>query len=268
MNRELTLQQDDATLHVDHEAGGRVSQLEVAGLALLAHVDRDSIYHWGCFVMAPWAGRIRRGRFQFGARDYQLPVNGEPHAIHGTVLDRPWEVVEATTASALLQCSLDDRWPWRGYVRHVIRIQPGAAEFRIEVHAGDAPFPAAAGWHPWFRRRLARGGLAELSLDAESMLRRDEDGIPSGERVPVPPGPWDDCFDHVRWPTTLTWPGALRLEITADTRYGVVYTEPENAVCVEPQTGPPDALNLEPVEVRPDQPLVARMTWAWSALTE
>jgi aldose 1-epimerase len=114
---------------------------------------------------------------------------------------------------------------------------------------------------------LARGGPAEIGLDASAVLVRDGDGIPSGERAPVPAGPWDDCFDGVRWPVTVTWPGALRLEVRADTRYVVVYDQPEHTVCVEPQTGPPDAINLEPVVVTPDRPMTAAMTWSWAGLT-
>ena len=45
------------------------------------------------------------------------------------------------------------------------------------------------------------------------------------------------------------------------------HDQPEHTVCVEPQTGPPDALNLEPVVVTPDRPLTAAMTWSWAELT-
>jgi aldose 1-epimerase len=42
-----------------------------------------------------------------------------------------------------------------------------------------------------------------------------------------------------------------------------VFDEPEHAICVEPQTGPPDAFTLDPVVVRPGEPLVATATWSW-----
>jgi aldose 1-epimerase len=45
------------------------------------------------------------------------------------------------------------------------------------------------------------------------MLERDADGIPTGVRVGVPPGPWDDCFVGVEWRVSLRWPCALRLEV-------------------------------------------------------
>jgi aldose 1-epimerase len=263
VEREITLSHGGTMLHLDLEHGGRASSVEIGDLSLLAHVDPDSPFHWGSFVMAPWAGRIRRGRFTVDGREYVLPINWDPHAIHGTVLDRPWRLVEATDASAVLECPLDDRWPWDGLVRQTVRLAEGKAEFGIEVRTEGEAFPAAAGWHPWFRRRLARGEPVEIALDAAAMLRRDVEGIATTEREPTPPQPWDDCFDQVRWPIRLTWPGALDLEISGDTRYAVVYTEPTDAVCVEPQTGPPDALNIEPASVTADRPLTATMRWVW-----
>lgn len=268
MERELTLRQGATTVGLDLAAGGRVARLDLGDLAVVAHVDPSSEVHWGSFVMAPWAGRIRDARFDFDGRSHLLRQNWGQHAIHGTVLDRPWQVVEATADSAVLECSLDERWPWRGRVRQAVRVLASGVEFILEVHTDGEPFPASAGWHPWFRRRLARGGPVEIELRAESMLLRDDAGIPTGERVPLPDGPWDDCFDQVQWPVTLSWPGALRLDISADTRYGVVYTEEQDAVCVEPQTGPPDALNLEPVVARLDRPLTASMTWTWQPLSD
>lgn len=259
----LTLRSGAAVVRIDPGRGGRVAQFIVDGLDLLVGPG-DSVTSWGAFVMAPWAGRVRRGRFAYAGVAYELPTDvGPPHAIHGTVLDRPWTVVEAADASAVLECTLGDRWPWPGRVRHTMSVGNDRVEFRLDVHAEDQPFPAAAGWHPWFLRRLDRGGPVRTEFEAAAMLARDEDGIPSGVRVPVPARPWDDCFDRVQWPVTLSWPGAVRLEVRADTRYAVVFDQLDHAVCVEPQTGPPDALTLEPTVVTTGRPLTATMTWTW-----
>jgi galactose mutarotase-like enzyme len=134
-----------------------------------------------------------------------------------------------------------------------------------EVHADAVPMPAWTGWHPWFRRRLARGEPARLDFTVEGMLRRDAESMPTGEVVPRPEGPWDDCFTGVVWPATLTWDGALQLRISSDAGYLVVYTEPEDMICVEPQTGPPDAVALgHETVVEPGRPLVMHMSWEWS----
>ena len=127
--------------------------------------------------------------------------------------------------------------------------------------------PASIGWHPWFLRRLdGVSGEVELDLDAGAMLVRDADGIATDRRVAPPPGPWDDCFVDLRRPPVLRWPGFLELSVESDCPDWVIYTEPEDALCVEPQTAPPDALNREPAIVEPGRPLVATMTWRWRRL--
>jgi aldose 1-epimerase len=96
------------------------------------------------------------------------------------------------------------------------------------------------------------------------MYKRDREGIPTGELVPVGPHPWDDCFTRLGEPAVvLRWPGAIMLTLDTSCSCLVVYDEPEHAICVEPQTGPPDAFNLSPRVVRPGEPLVATATWSW-----
>jgi aldose 1-epimerase len=70
----------------------------------------------------------------------------------------------------------------------------------------------------------------------------------------------------VRSAPEIIWPGALRLRLLSEVSYWVVYSEPEHAICIEPMTGPPNALNLGPIEVRPGQPLVANLRLQWEAL--
>src|SRR5206468_2980253 len=78
-----------ARLVVAPERGGRIMALSVDGLDLLVTPDVDD-HNFGCFPMAPWAGRIRHGSFDFEGQRYQLPLNNPPHAIHGTARDHPW----------------------------------------------------------------------------------------------------------------------------------------------------------------------------------
>jgi aldose 1-epimerase len=117
--------------------------------------------------------------------------------------------------------------------------------------------PATLGWHPWFRRPV------ELAFAARSMYERDADGMPSGQLVTPPPGPWDDCFTGVDLPPVLRFAGGPTVEISSDCDHWVVYTEPQHALCVEPQSGPPDGFTLAPYVVEPGAPLVRHMTWRW-----
>ena len=88
--------------------------------------------------------------------------------------------------------------------------------------------------------------------------------LPTGELAPPKPRPWDDCFRDVVAAPRLTWPGVMTLDLRSSCDHWVVYDEPEAAVCVEPQTGPPDAANLAPRVVEPGAPLRATMGWDWA----
>jgi aldose 1-epimerase len=261
----ITLTTAGATVVIDPDAGGRISSFVVDGMELLV-TAADGIHEWGCYVMAPFAGRVRNGRFHFNGVEHQLPRTMPPHAIHGTVLDQAWKVEGTDSDRAVLSCDLGPQWPFSGRVVHEIALLDDALELHLEVSADDEPFPAACGWHPWWRRRLRRGDALEIDVDAESMWVRGEDGVPTGNLVsPPPPGPYDDCMTDLRRPPVLRWPGAL--EVTVDTTCDdlVVFDQATHAVCVEPQTGPPDSLRLTPVLVEPGWPLLADTAFRWAA---
>jgi aldose 1-epimerase len=105
-----------------------------------------------------------------------------------------------------------------------------------------------------------------VDFAADEMLVRDAEGLPTGERVAPPPGPWDDAFTGIHGDPALTWPGTLRLTLSSTCPWWVVYTAPPNAVCVEPQSGPPDAVNATPEVVEPGRPLTHTMRWGWDRL--
>jgi aldose 1-epimerase len=207
-------------VEVDLAAGGRLASFVVDGRELLV-TDGFGPIAWGSFPMAPFAGRVRDGRFTFRGRRYELPIEMPPHAIHGTVLDRPWEQVDDRTISI----DLGPDWPFVGYVVQHFDLAAGRFATRLELHA-DEPMPASIGWHPWFRRqpRWVVGGVdapptapVELRLDATAMYRRDASGIATAEQVsPPPPGPWYDCFSGLKNARLLRWPGFLELTIDSD----------------------------------------------------
>lgn len=268
----MALRAPGVDVAIDLATGGRVASVVVGGRELIVTEGYGPIA-WGSFPMVPFAGRVRDGRFTFGGRDYQLPIEMPPHAIHGTVLDRAW----AQTDDATISTELGPNWPFRGRAVQHFELDADRFTMRLELHA-DEPMPASIGWHPWFRRRPpaidggealvgSQPGAVELELDATAMFRRDETGISTDELIePPPPGPWDDCFTGLRRPPRLVWPGFLELTIESDCPTWVVYTVPEDAICVEPQTAPPDAINTGPTVVEPGRPLIAEMTWTWRLL--
>ena len=93
---------------------------------------------------------------------------------------------------------------------------------------------------------------------------RGDDHLPTGEVVPYDPGdgPFDDAFRVPDGRATVSWPGALAIDIASDSDWYVVFDELPSFVCVEPQSGPPDGLRAGDSgmnwEARPSRPRAAR----------
>lgn len=262
----MTLSVLGAEAQLDPAAGGRIASLRIDGLEVLVTGGGGPL-EWGAYPMVPWAGRLREGRLTFEGTTYQFPLTMPPHAIHGTTWDTRWDVVEIEPDDATLSTTLGLPWPFGGRAVHRVELEPDGLRATLEVHAAERPMPAIVGWHPWFRRRLSRGGAVEIDLHAGGMLERGADGLPTGRVVPPPPGPWDDTFIDLAAPPTVRWPGALEVTIRSGAESWVVYTERAEGVCIEPQTGPPNGLETGTFAlVAPGRPLVATMTLAWRRL--
>ncbi|MFE0578060.1 MULTISPECIES: aldose epimerase [unclassified Streptomyces] len=246
---------------VDQENGCRISSLRIDGTELLRQGPR-----YGAFPMVPWCGRMKDGRFHNGATVHQMPLDHPPHALHGLGRDASWRPAGATATEAAFVYDLADPWPTPGRVTQVVTLTEDSLTLTMGVETYGDSFPAQAGWHPWFLRSLG-GQDVEISFDPAWQEERGADHLPTGQRIDRRPGPWDDCFgmpDGVD--VTLTWPGALELRVTSRSEWVVVYDEQAEAVCVEPQSGPPNGINTAPRLVTPVDPLEVSTTWTWRRL--
>ncbi|MFD7666409.1 aldose 1-epimerase [Streptomyces sp. NPDC059788] len=269
---QVLLAAGDAELTVDPANGGRLAGLRIGGTELLRQGAK-----YGSFPMVPWCGRIENGQFRNGGETHQMPVNSAPHAIHGTGRDVAWTTARADATSAVFTYDLLDPdaapWPYPGRVTQLVELAEdgGSLTLTMGVEASADSFPAQAGWHPWFLRRLGEEGRqsedVRIDFSAAWQEERGENHLPTGRRIDPKPGPWDDCFgmpDGVD--VTLTWPGRLELKVTSRAEWVVIYDEQQEAVCVEPQSGPPNGLNTAPRLVTPIDPLEISTTWAWRTL--
>ena len=262
----LTLSCGETSLTVHPSAGARIGQIHVVGQPLLVDVpdpaDRQPMM-WGSFPMVPWAGRIRHGRFAFGGSDHQLTINHhdgpdprKAHAIHGVGFDHRWSVdaVSETTCT----CSLALDWEFHGNVHQTIELFDDRLVATLTLESSGADFPGEIGWHPWFRKP------EHLEFSPTAMYERDEIGLPTGSVVEPTGGPWDDCFVTTD-PVLLHYdrPVAPEVTVASDCDHWVVFDEPALATCVEPQSGPPDAFNLDPHVVDRATPLRRTMTISW-----
>ena len=239
--------------------------------------------------MAPWAGRIRHGRFSLLSRDNHLDLNhadgsgtgGGPiipplaaphgpigdaeqhrHAIHGTTFGRPWDVVARSDDAVEMTCRLEGAlgWPYAGIARQRISLSPHRAAFELAVEPADGVVrPASVGWHPWFAKP------DELDFDPIAMYACDELGLPTGPLVEPADPPWDDCF-IAHSPVVLRYSRRLapRVEVSSDDcDHWVVDDMPSHATCVEPQSGPPDAPNIRPELATSTHPVRRTMNISW-----
>lgn len=282
----LELAAGDARVSIDLEAGGRLASLRLGDAELLLRESRPEFIlpsaTWGCYLMAPFVGRIRGGLVEFGGRRIALPRNFGAHAIHGAVFDVPWQVERSSRSAATLMRRIDrERWPFGGVVRQQLSLERGSLLMSAEVTAGEA-MPASLGWHPWFRYR---NGTVRLRLESAHTLETTEDLIPTGREVPVDgvtdlragadltARTLDHTYTRTLGPAVIEW-SDIRLRIDFEPPLSaVVVHSPESGFCVEPQTAWPDAFRLSREGFRQtgamDLPaggrLEASMRWSWSA---
>jgi aldose 1-epimerase len=250
----IILRAGKAIAAVDPDRGGRLASVVVGGRELLIGPPDpgDRSIDWGCYLMAPWPGRLAGGRFVFQGKAHQLRRNHGQNAIHGLVFNRPWTVLTRSAATAELETRLGPpSWPFRGLVRQETRLDPTGVTLSAEIVAKES-MPAALGWHPWFRRTSANPTLrvqADRFLETRAL-------IPTGNllaiegRTDLRRGPrlgsrrLDHAFIGVPSPATIEWPDfSLTIAFEPSLSVIMVFT-PSHAICVEPQTAWPNALGL------------------------
>ena len=243
-----------STCDIDPIAGGRLESLRLHGLGPHHNADRELLltkevvatgdrdpFAWGCFVMAPYCGRVRNGLFNFENRTYSLPRRAGAHAIHGTVVDQTWVVSRCTESSALLACELGPTWPFEGSLHHEISLTDQSLTLTLTLNA-EQSMPAQLGWHPWFRPP------SSFTMPFAAMLQRDTEGITTDTQILFDRdqrGAFDDCFVEPQGPIVLHYPDC-ELSLDSNCSHWVVFDQPTDGICFEPQSGPPNGVNTSP----------------------
>lgn len=279
----IVLSVDRVSLTIDANDGGRATSWMIDGREVLAHCGIDPV-EYGMYPMAPWAGRLRGNTLHTPRGAVTFPATHREWALHGTVLTDPCSIVgapaDALGNSVDLRAALRSPWPWAGECDLSWMLEMTGSDVtvrtRIEVRSADEEsFPVVLGWHPWFRRRVPGASDLIWHLPAYSRLVRGADHLPtgalqSGETVGTGDGPFDDAFLVPARVATLRWPTWVDITVSNSHPWFVVFDEREEAVCVEPQTGPPNGVNPEsPVDcdwVTPESPVVMETAWTISWL--
>lgn len=234
----ITLTSQKLVVTVNPDIGGRVSSL-VWGDTQILVTSATSPLDWGLYPMVPYAGRVKNGELSFEGQIFSLPVTAHPHAIHGTVSTKLWHIHSQSDDSVQMSTDLAPDWPFRGEVQHSISLTDHVIRFELTVLAHER-MPVQVGWHPWFSKPQ------RVSAPFGSMLERDTTGITTLQRVRPQDPPVDDCFvEPVKWPQLQV--ENTHIEVVSNCTHWVRYDAPWGDVCIEPQSGPPNGVNSEPI---------------------
>jgi aldose 1-epimerase len=212
------------------------------------------------FPMVPFSNRIRNGRFRFRGRTIQLEQNfrPEPHAIHGHAWRHPWQIVDSSSTTLIIEYQhAADSWPWRYRAQQTFHLTNEHLTVRFSVtNESTDDMPVGFGLHPYF----VRTADATIRANVGDMWRADNNAMPDtlvgppeqllldGTGLKPDLSPLDNNFVNFGGQVLIDWPERqARLEINADPIYQclVVYTPAEQSFfCVEPATNHIDGFNL------------------------
>jgi aldose 1-epimerase len=176
--------------------GATLRAYAVDGRAVIDGFEADEVASGGRGqVLMPWPNRIALGRYEFGGRREQLPIDEVElgHAIHGLVRWAGWEAEARGADFVRLRYRLQARpgYPFPLDLAVEYRVSSaGLAVTFAATNRGKVPCPFGAGQHPYFRFAGARADDVELSVRASEWLDVDSRSIPTGRR-PVAGSPVD-----------------------------------------------------------------------------
>lgn len=159
--------------------------------------------HYFGAIVGRYANRIGRGRLELDGSRYQLPINDEPHHLHGGTpgFDRMvWACEPVRDARgegvALRHTSPDGDQGYPGTLTVEVRyLLSESNELQVDYQAiTDKPTPVNLTQHSYFN--LAGAGQGDildhrLSIEADAFTPVDCTLIPTGKIVPVADTPFD-----------------------------------------------------------------------------
>ena len=289
----ITLGVDGVSVTLLPDAGLRVGSIVIGGRELLVR-ENGHPATWGIFPMVPWAGRMANATFtDLAGATHQFPPTWGDHAFHGRLYlgAANEQSVAGDGASAVMYSPLDRAagWPLNARAKVSAALSGNAAAGALAITltvTAEVEQHVTAGWHPCFRRflldaklRSETGAEGVLSFAPTGVLTRDttmpglhlvdvvQPAVDGGVAAPGAGATWDDPFVGVTTPPQITWGDALTLTLTAGpaVTHWMVY-DPDDALCVEPQAGPPDAFHRGgAIELKAGESLSVPLVLSWSA---
>lgn len=288
----ITLGVEGVSVTLLPDAGLRVGSMVIGGRELLVR-ENGHPATWGIFPMAPWAGRMASASFtDLAGTTHRFPPTWGDHAFHGRLYQSSAneQSVSGDGRSAAMYAPLDHAagWPLNARAEVAAELSGNATAGSLTITltiTAEVTQLVTAGWHPCFRRflldvvsRREVGAEGVLSFAPTGVLGRDTDmpglhrvdavqpAVDGGVATPGSGATWDDPFVGVSSPPQITWGDDLTLTLQAGpaVTHWMVY-DPDDALCVEPQAGPPDAFHRGgAIELRSGERLAVPLTLAWT----
>ncbi len=238
--------------------GANLISLKYKGLPVLRTPDnirqlKENPCLYGNPVLFP-PNRTADGIFLFEGKEYHLPVN-EPHTgshLHGRLYDAPFDVLEATDRSAV--CLLKNRGEWFPFdfsMKIFFEIDEGGLTQHIEIHNdGSSSLPVLLGFHTSF------AAPEQFSVSIKKCWERDARHLPTGKLSALKER--ELCFkngcasegqvisDYFTAENQSAHLGHILYQVSPEFTQWVLYNGGGNKgfLCVEPQTGPVNGLNM------------------------
>jgi aldose 1-epimerase len=216
-----------------------------------------------CFPLIPYCNRLKDGRFQWRGHAVSLPLNFLPelNTLHGLGWQSSWEITEKALAKVDLRCanSTPDSWIWPYRAEQTITLDDRGCTIALSLaNTGSETMPAGLGLHPYFRRRPE----TRVRFDAETVMLSDGATMPTGIEAPAAhfgdfaagavllPETIDHCYRN--WGGTVTIEddlGTIAMTASGAPHLHLYAPADGSALCCEPVSHTPDALNRAPEEM-------------------
>jgi aldose 1-epimerase len=142
-----------------------------------------------CWIMAPFANRIRNGVYNFRGNEYRLaPIPPRDYVIHGFTafenfsvdkIEETEEFVSVKLITKKTRPGVFEGYPFSLDVSVTFNFGGNRLSIKVEgTNCGEIPLPFGTGWHPYFRTGGKGIEHLVLTLNANKIILLDENYFP------------------------------------------------------------------------------------------